>query len=572
MASKFFFNGQLYVSPVTVSAVNDTALQPIRPQIGNTVCLLGLSTGGKPNTKLTFQSPDDAIATLRSGDLLEAVKRAFAPSNQLGGPNQVMAVRVNPAVQSGLTLLDGSSGNAIVLAATDYGQWTNQLKVKVEAGTTAGKKVTVAYGTSTIVGDNLARSPFSIQYAGSGAGTMTVDNTTVALSGNSVVTTIQLSDFPTVQALVDKINSVSGFTATVLGGFGATATLAGLDSVTATDVKTALYTAKADLQAVVDWFNSTAEPYITATRAANAGAPPANLAYTYLTGGTDGSTTNTEWTNAFSTLQTIDAQWIAAISSSSSIHAMADAHVQYMSTVGRKERRSIAGMASGSTDAQAIAEAFTLNSDRTGLVHLGFYDFNAAGVLTLYPPYILAGLIAGAFAGAGPGVALTNKTLAIRGIERNLRNPADTDALILGGVMPIESTPQGFKVTRSISTWLVNDKYNRVELSCGTALDFAVRSVREAVDVLRGERGNPLLLSMAMSIASTILSGCAVQAPVGPGVLVGDADNPPFKNLRANLSGDVLLLTFEASPVIPCNFIGVSVSATPFGATASLAA
>jgi hypothetical protein len=48
----------------------------------------------------------------------------------------------------------------------------------------------------------------------------------------------------------------------------------------------------------------------------------------------------------------------------------------------------------------AIAAAKAINSDRTAYVHLGFYDYDANGALTLYPPYIAAAMVAGAFAGS----------------------------------------------------------------------------------------------------------------------------------------------------------------------------
>ena len=45
---RFFFNGQLYISPVTVSAVNDAALANSGLKVGNTLVLMGSSTSGKP--------------------------------------------------------------------------------------------------------------------------------------------------------------------------------------------------------------------------------------------------------------------------------------------------------------------------------------------------------------------------------------------------------------------------------------------------------------------------------------------------------------------------------------------
>lgn len=569
-----FFNGRLWVSPATMSAVNDSAMADRNLSVANVLAVVGAATGGKPNTALRFGSPSEARAVLRSGEMLDAVERAFAASTQTGSPSEVVAVRVNPATQASLTLKDGNGNDVITLTSTDYGLWNNQIKVKVEAGSATGKKITTQVANDYFVGDDLARNAFTLRYSGAAlSAVVTITNTVVTLqapSGNDVAS-IALSAFETVQQLVDRINAVAGFTATVLDGNGATAALNGLDHVTSQDVKTADFTVTANLAAAVDWINSTAEGFVTAARTANGGAVPASLAYTYLSGGSDGTITNTEWTGAFTTLQGEDVQWVVPVSSSGAIHAMADAHAIYMANVARQERRAIVGTALGTTDAAAIAAAKALNSDRTGLVHVGFYDYDAAGTLKLFAPYVLAAMVAGAFAGSNPGTPLTNKSLRVRGLERNVRNPTDTDALIKGGVLCVESTPTGYRIVKSISTWLSNSNFNRVELSCGVAVDFVARNVRNALDVLRGEKAGPVTLARAVSITESMLRELARPEPSGPAVIVGDKASPAYKNIRASMDGDTLRVEFQASPVIPVNYVPVAIFAVPYSGVASAA-
>jgi len=567
-----FFNGKLITSPGTFSKVDDSALLNQNLSTGNVVCVIGSSKGGKPNTGLSFGNPDDAKAALLDGELLTAVQNAFNPSNETDGPSQVVAIRVNPAVQAALTLKDAGTNNVINLVSTDYGQYTNQIQVTVAAGSLTGLKVTTQLGNQFYTQDNLARTPFSIQYSGGQAtASMTISDTQLVLFAPNAtpVATALFSSYPTVAQLVDYINTIAGFTATVLDGNDDLPTASALDHVTAVDVKTALYTVHADLQAVIDWFNGQAEPLVNATRVANAASPPDVLATTFLAGGSDGVVTNTQWSNAFTTLQGLDVQWVNPVSGDPSITAMADAHVQFMSTVGKKERRAICGTVVGTTDADAIAAAKALNSDRTSLVHIGYYNYNAAGALTLYPPYLTASLIAGAFAGVSPGTALTNKALAVRGFERYLKNPIDTDSLLQGGVMPVEQADKGFIVTQSISTWLVNTKFDKREQSCGAAADYTARSLRTALDPFRGSKSDPNLLARAMSATQTTCTKLAVPDPNGPGVLVGDADNPPFKNIRASIAGDVLSVQVEASIVIPNNYILITIAAVPFSGSVS---
>lgn len=566
-----FFNGRLLISPTTASVVDDNAMANQNLSVGNVLAIVGRSNGGQPGKALRFGSPGDAERVLRDGELLTAVKKAFSPSNQTGGPTTVIAVRVNPATQGELALKDSLGATVINLKSTDYGMHTNQIKIKVESGSVSGKKLTTQYGNAYFTADNVTRNALSVHYTGTEAtATMSITGVSVTLEAPAAtaVASIDLNSFKTVQELVDRINATPDFVASVLDGNHNRAALNGLDFVTDQDVKTAPHVVKADLQAVVDWINSAAEGFVTATRETAVGTVPANTPFTYLAGGSDGIITNSEWSSAFEVLRGTDAQWVVPLSSDSSIHAMTDAHVQFMSTVGKMERRAIVGGAAGTTDDDAKLAAKNLNSDRTSYVHLGYYDYDKNGNLTLFEPYQLAALIGGMFSGVNPGTPLTNKSIRAHGLERDLRNPTDTDELIKAGILCVENTAAGYKVVQSISTWLVNDNYNRVEQSTGTALDFVVRNVREAVDVLRGEKGNPLVLSRAVSITESTLRELARQEPQGPGVIVGNAEVPAYRNIQASLEGDVLRIQFECSPVIPVNYVLVTVFAVPFSGVA----
>lgn len=560
-----FFGGRQYISPVTVSAVNDSALTNRSLAVGNTLAILGKSDGGKPNTPLVFSSPSEAEAVLRGGELLLAVKKAFDPSAQTNGPNKVIAMRVDPATQAALTLVNSASASVITLQSQDYGLYTNQIKVKIEAGTSAGKKLTTQIGANYYSQDNVFRNMFSIQYVGAApTADLQVSATLLGLQAplGTAVASLEFATYTTVQQLVDRINTVTGFVAVVLDGNGTRPTT-DMDAQSASLNSTA-YVVVANLQAVVDWFNSGGEGYIVAQKVAASGGVLVNIPFTYLSGAITGTVTSTEWSNAFTVLQLSDVQWVVPLTSDAAIHAMADAHCVYMSTVGRMERRALVGGATGQTISQVQAAAKLLNSDRTSQCYPGHYSYNTAGVLTLYPSYMTAAMVAAAFAGASPGTALTNKSLKVRGVELELRNPTDTDGLIQAGVLCVENTPKGFKVVQSVSTWLTNTNFNRVEVSTGVALDYVVRSVRVAVDDLRGAKGDPLTMGEALSRAESALVKLATPEPNGPGVIVGNADNPAFKNLSVSLVGDILALQFQCSPVIPVNYIPVTVYAVPF--------
>jgi len=567
-----FFNGNKLVTPTTASRVDVSAMQDTNVAGANTLVIIGKATGGKPQSVLSFGGPEAALATLRGGELCDAVVSAFSPSEDTGAPGTVLAVRVDPATQASLTLKDGTDADVITLTSVNYGLLDNQAMVKVEDGTDAGKMLTWFDGETYLHDDNVGKDVLSIQYAGAASSaTVLISKDTLTLTLDAAPTAIDLNTYKTVADVANKINTLSGFTATVLNGAGTDVALGNLDFVTvAADVKTAAYTVTADLKAVVDWFNNVAGSVITAVKIADAGTLPANIGYTSLSGGTIGVSTTEDWTDALTLLQAEDVQWLAACSGDASIRAMVDAHCLYCTNTLRKERRAVLGTGLATSDADAILAAKSLNSKRSSLVHIGHYQYNAvSGLLELRPAYMTAVLIAAGFAGMDPGNAMSNKTLKVQGLERKLLNPTDTDKLLLGGVLPVEDTPQGYKVTQSITSWLGDGNYVSREQSCGFALDYTVRASRDALDVLRGQKQGPLLLSRAVALTETTLKQLAKAEPEGPGILSGDAASPAYRNITASISGDVLEVQYECSPVIPNNYILVTVYAKPYSGTAT---
>lgn len=587
-----FFNGRLWVTPATMSLVDDSQMYNRNPSVGNVLAILGPSAGGKPWEPLTFGSYADAAKVLVSGESLKAIEKAFDPSAETYGPSKIVFIRTNDETQSALDLKDDNGNVVINLVSAGYGKTNNYVRVMVKSGTKAGtKRLYTRFGNTTYQANNIGRSCLDVQYKGSGTATVTVtDSQLILKKGSTIAETFDFADVQTIQELSDRINSVDGFVSYVLENSGQLSAVGRLDGVTNVNVKTTEpVPLKGDLQACVDWFNSISEPLVIATRAAGALSVPANTvsnttitntdgtttnstisAYVYLRGATDGLSTMNEWANAFEMLQGLDVQWVCPISSDAAIHAMTEAHCTYMSNIARMERRAICGTALGTSDEAAINAAKALASDRASITHLGVYDYDETGKLTLFPPYILAAQMAGMFSGVNPGTALTNKTLKIRGLERKLRNPTDTDDLIEGGVLCVEDTPNGYKVVKSITTWQVNDNYNRVEVSVGVALDFVARNVRNVLDGLRGAKGTPQTIAEAISRVDSALRELARPEPMGPGVLAGDKANPPYRNITASLEGDVLRVEFECSPVIPINYITIVIHAVPYSGSASM--
>lgn len=588
-----FFNGQLLVTPQTASAVNDDAMLNRNLSVTNSAAFVGECTGGKPLTVLSFGNPDDARRVLGEGDLCDAVVKAFAPSSETGAAGTVYAVRVNKAFQAftELAVEPGHLNDTGVFGVISGNTWSREdlkIQVEVEQGTQTDYRTLTISGveggipwSKTAVDINASRVHLNV---------LEDDCTLVVTNGSTEFLHIQLDnsavDGQVISVPVGAYNTLGeleAFLLTLTNKAGKPVYTMAFDddedrhlSVKTLDRKA--YTTKntysvfMTMYQVEKWFKDNV-PQVTFERGSadpmTFWKGPKVTATTYLTAKPALAPDVNDWNTAFELLQHQDIQWVTPLSDNDEYHAIATAHVQFCSNYLKRERRTIIGMGTGVSDADAITYASKLNSDRVSLVHLGHYNYDSTGKLALRPAYMTAALISAAFAGVNPGTPLTNKSLAVMGWERNLLNPTDTDKLLLGGVLPVEKTETGYKVVQSISTWRVDSKYNKREQSCGVAVDFAVRNVRQAVDPLRGQKQTPILLSRAVSITKGTLTELSRPEPQGPAVLVGDENSPAFRNVTATIEGDVLRIQFEASPAIPNNYILVTMYAVPYSGSAT---
>lgn len=601
-----FFNGQLLETPTTASAVNDDAMLNQNLSVGNAVVYIGESGGGEDHKLYSFGNPDEALKVLASGELCDAVTAAFSPSEETGSPQTVHAIRVNPynpatldiplAPKAGSSFNKAVFGTLVGLLNTRDDQTT---RVKFEAGTADPSYITVTasgkrngldwtYSAVDVTEPRIFIEVLEDKCVWSADGDK-CDVRTDEGEPTQADFDMYATSYLTLGEVADVVNGITNaagknaFKMTFLDDADRALPMSVLDNLAVSTAPTSANPTPAPKTRGLPWNGWSIKTWFDTYLAEivrldldetddgqlfrNHGPQVAD--FKYLMRPKDPQVLPTDWTEALSMLQTVDVQWVHAVTGDEAIHAAVKAHVDVCSNVLRRERRAICGTPSGTTDDDAIKRAKSLNSKRVSLVHIGHYAYNAAGKLALRPPYMTAGLVAAAFAGVNPGTPLTNKTLNVLGLERDLRNPTDTDKLLKGGVLPIENTETGYKVTQSITTWLVDSKYNNREQSCGVAVDFAIRNVRQAVDPLRGSKQTPILLSRAVSLTKGALTELSRPEPQGPAVLVGDENSPAWRNVTATIAGDVLRIQFEASPVIPNNYILVTMYAVPYSGSAT---
>ena len=169
MATSIFFNGRLISVPGSYSQLDASGLESVGLGASGIVAVLGTAEGGKPASAMTepkdflrLTKPEKGKQLFRSGNLREVSDMLFAPSKDpdiLAGAQEVVAMKVNPAIQSAAAL-GNSYGRALVLTSVDYGAFTSQINVAIDDGTVQGKLITITFEDQVEAGDDVGGDTF----------------------------------------------------------------------------------------------------------------------------------------------------------------------------------------------------------------------------------------------------------------------------------------------------------------------------------------------------------------------------------------------------------------------------
>jgi len=747
MATSIFFGGRRINVPQAAAVVDASELAGVSASAVGIVALIGTAEGGKPltvdSTYSDYTQPGKMLAAYRSGNLRTAGQFAFEPSLDdavPGGAQRIVAVKVNPAVQSSITLLDGSGGNSITLTSVDWGLFTNQINVQVATGTTQGKKVTIVFEDETEVFDDVGGDPifdllytpgvdgystvratknattFSLAATKAEAGLVTertaniavpglvrvvsgdagdttqtvrvygldalnvpisevialngvtpvpglltfakvlgavksaasigtilvtdtvipttlfslapatltrgvaivtnapaagvltvsidvnaavdvavwgISSTGAAVSGRFDMTngaavpvvgtsafgridvialgdvaaartvtvsvtalTASLSVYTTIQRLADYLNGKDGLTATTSVSNPTTYECTDLDAVTSQSVMGAAYEFLGDLMAIVDKITDESS-YLDAAAATGATAPPANTAGAiFLTGGSEGVVSATEWQDAFDLLKTRRVNIIVPLTNDTAVHALLATHLVYRAGRGRSEANGYVGIGTspgaGETKSNIKSQIQALGTRHISAIS---EECKRSNPDTLeeewFPPFIYAALAAGMQAGSPVGEPLTRKRPFVTDVRRDSSWTVEDDAeeMIDAGLMFSEKVDAlGIRWVRSITTHLADDNVVFTEMSANAAANYAVYELRRALEQRIGQRG------LAGSAAS--IKGLAADTL---NRLVNDQIIVAWRSLQVEQVGDVFPVSVEVAPVLPINFIPITV-------------
>jgi len=568
-------NGVTIKKPGVYSIADVSAMVAPNPNANGIIAAIGTCRGGKPFEVYHFTSPREMLATLKQGELADCIGLMYSPSGTGGGAYDVLAIRVvgDGYSQASVTLNAGGSQPTLKITALDYGNIGNFIRVGVYDGTSSGKKITIHDYYNNIpveVFDNL-KDAFSIQYTG------TADTAKLTITRtNNVATEIACvvedhpeegfvfdltsNDYRTVGQLVSAINALPNYTCALSPYIPAgDLPTSYLDAVADQDIKTSAYTATAKLGTII--YALEKSKIVRASKAtASATLPPANTDEVPLSGGSEGAAPDVnDYNRALALLEGYDCRFIVVTSTDSEIQSAVMAHVNSMSSVRhRKERRAIFGLDPSSGAADYKARAMALNSHRAILVGPAIKK-SINVVLTSLPGYYLAAITAGTLVGMDVKDNLTFKPVAIEGLTQNFTQ-AEIDDLISSGVTVVEyDVRKGYRYVRGVTTHLSDQNLAKIEINCAEVIDLLTQDIRTTLE----DRyiGKPMYYGIDKAIRDTVIS--ILERWSKNGRLVGSDTIPAYRNVNVILENGVAIVSFEASPVIPLNYIVVEETFSP---------
>jgi hypothetical protein len=582
LTTRVLFNGTVLVRPGASTKLDASQFQNISLTGIGIVGLIGEADGGEPRTVQAFNSSAGAKAFYQSGDLVEAAQMAADPSADQRvptGAQTLVCYKVNGSTRS--TLSHPTVTPAFIFTSKRYGVRANNATVAIAVGSTANERVITLRDLNEFGVEVLEVSPslggagkFTIRYVGAGsAAAMTITatqltTTVTGAAGDNLA--ITFADYSSLSDILYAIDNHPAYTAAALVANVAAFNPANLDAVAAVDIMTALTTVFARNFDLADWVTKNSA-IVSVVKTAGLAGPVAVLVQTALTGGTRGTSANSDWIAGLLALRLIRINQLVPLASADatatqgtfttdSILTALQAHCKFVSsTAGRNECQGWAGVAK--TKANLIAAANLQNSEHIQLVgQKCVRQRSFDGELVTFPEWATAVILAGMRAGAPLGEPLTWKFANVLGLSSDASwsetNNDDVVDLTLNGVMVINALRgRGFRIDKAITTFtrFDNDAFTEETIvQIWKALSFDLRRALEDAFVGRGGdlRTVQSVPGKVTDVCEKFLDQKAITDSFIDGRLVKG-----YRNITVGLDRDQLAVGVTVSPVPGINFV-----------------
>lgn len=510
------------------------------------------------NVAYTPDQFQQIVAKYGSGNLVNAAKTAFGPSNDeqiQGGAQLLYVLKTNTGVKAQLAVPTGYGTLKAKRAGTPGNALSSVISIAASKATiTVSDDITGESEISPAIGLTTA---MTIQCTDpvSTVATMTVTDTTLTTTitgGTAANLSISLAQYPTIQSLVDYINTKPGYSASV-GANQGSQSVSVFDRVTAANILVA-YNLLRDAYDVRAWFAQSA--FVDFTPTLYVGIPT-TLAKTYFAGGLKGPTLAASVTAAYDALMKARINFIVPLfardattditdsltdpSSTyaiSSVHVGLRSHCSSASTIkGRKERQGMAAIKDTYANTKLAASALA-----TARVSLNFQDVDvqdAVGNLGTAQPWMGAVVNAGMKAAANVGLSNLYKLANINGFTHATFDPeTDYDDAIAAGLCFFEKAPGGgIRFAIDNSTYQQDkDAWIWSRPAVIYAADTAAYTLRLNLEQFVGQRNSDITPETVKNMLVGVLDGLR-----GAGIIVADTNTggKGYKDLLVTFEGSV---------------------------------
>jgi hypothetical protein len=533
------------VADVASSAAGDTT---------QTITLYGLDGSGAAQFEvISLNGTTNVQGTLTWTKILGAVLSAAAVGTITVSDFPVVTTVLTlapAALTAGVVEVTNAPVEGVVTATIDTDDAHDiALFGETVAGVTTGEVFDMTAANTTPVVGTVTMRKVTIMALGESPGARTI-----TFTANAAQTAH--STFATVQKLVDKLNTLDGFTATGLVSNPTTFLLTDMDFAAASDLLTPAAEFYADLYAFIAAINQ-GSAYITAARATSASAVPANTTSpVFLSGGIEGVATASEWQSALDLLRGRRVNIIVPLTSDAAIHTLVATHLVERAGTLRSEANGWVGLGTVGDAGDTLANIKSRNQV-LGTRHLSSVPQECqrpdpdTAVSTWWPPYIYAAIHAGMQAGSPIGEPLTHKRPLITDVRQDSSwSPTDDQEVLIdaGAVITEKVDNVGLRIVRSVTTHLADDNVVFTEMSANESANAAVFELRTALEAKIGQRGLAGTVAALKGLANDVL-----------GRLVDDEIIVAYRNLQVEQVGDVFPISVEISPVLPINFVPITV-------------
>ena len=386
---------------------------------------------------------------------------------------------------------------------------------------------------------------------------LSITNTAQAglvLTISGVAFDLDLSTFDTVNEVVDFVNQANtdyhftanylaskSYSSIALDGFRLAQNIKGVEAIVS-----------ANLQELIDTLASS--KVVSLVRVGSIACDDfTNITGTFLLGGTQSSVILSDWTNALELIETSDIQIVVPWSSDVDVHKEILKHCTKSAVAGSERNAWVGASANQSIFDLKNNWVKALNNRNVAIVGQSVKVTNPQGIIQTLEPKYLALICASMQAGTPVSTPLTRKRPDVVDVLGSWIANRDVTDAIKAGICALTSDNQGWRIERSVTTWIKDDNPIYSEVSANESINTSVRDLRNALDIYIGDRN--------LNVTSARILGI-VSARLDQQVLNGIIK--AYKNIVLENIGDTLKVNYTVAAVEPLNFIAITASVSRF--------